>query len=167
MRAWRIYPHTASYARSPGFDPLSGTGGLIAAGRWNHPGQPVTYCALNPSLAVLETAVRVTSTSRFGTRTLLEIILPASVEEVTREEFSKLLTSAPPEDPQLLTRDFGTKWLMEQRSLALLAPSAVVPQDRIVVLNPLHSDAVKIEISGQELVRLDSRLLHLEDPQRS
>lgn len=164
MRAWRIYPHDAPYARAPGFDPLDGAGGRVAANRWNEPGHPVVYAACNPSLAALEALANLHHASTFGERTLLEIELHDDVEEVSLEQVLRLREDAPPEDPELHTRRYGTAWLDENRSLALLAPSFVMPHDRNVLINPLHPKAVTLEIVRQERLRLDARLLSRQQP---
>ena len=158
MRAWRIYSHTAPHALAPGFDPLDGAGGRVSANRWNEPGHPVIYAAANASLAALETLAHLVHPTDFGERTILEVELPDDVESVSVEQLLRLRADAPADDPELLTRQFGTQWLREKRSLALLAPSFVMPYDRSVLINPLHENAGRIELVRQELVRLDARL---------
>ena len=159
MRAWRIYPHDAPYAQAPGFDPLDGAGGRVAANRWNDPGHPVVYAASNPSLAALETLANLRHPSLFGERTLLEVVLDDHVEAVSPEQLLRLREDAPPDDPELHTRRYGTRWLREKRSLVLTAPSFVMPYDLNVLINPLHPKAAGLEIVRQERLRLDPRLL--------
>ena len=159
MRAWRIYPHDAPYALASGFDPLDGAGGRVAAGRWNDSGLPVIYAALNPSLAALETIANLRHPGLFQERTLLEIEFADNTESVSAEQVIRLREDAPPDDPELHTRNFGSTWLREKRSLALLAPSFVLPYDLNVLLNPLHPRAKTVKILRQDRIRLDSRLL--------
>ena len=159
MRAWRIYPHDAAYARAPGFNPLDGAGGRVAANRWNDPGHPVIYAAINPSLAALEAIANLRHAAAFGERTILEIELDDDAEIVTVEQLLRLREDAPADDPELTTRRYGTQWLQEKRSLALLAPSFVMPYDLNVLINPLHPKAKSLEIIRQEKVRLDPRLV--------
>ena len=159
MRAWRIYPHDAPYAQAPGFDPLDGAGGRVAANRWNEPGHPVIYAAANPSLAALEALAHLPHPSGFGERTLIEIHLDDDIETVSAEQLLRLREDAPNDDPELYTREYGTNWLREKRSLALVAPSFVMPHDRNVLINPLHPKAAGLEIIRQERLRLDARLL--------
>ena len=159
MRAWRIYPHSAPYALTPGFDPLDGAGGRVAAGRWNNAGLPVIYAAMNPSLAALETIANLHHPSLFGERTLLEIEFADDTESISLEQVIRLREDAPPDDPELHTREYGSAWLREKRSLALLAPSFVLPYDQNVLLNPLHTRAKTLRILRQDRIQLDSRLL--------
>lgn len=159
LRAWRIYPHDAAYARVPGFDPLDGAGGRVAAGRWNNLGLPVIYASVTPSLAALETIANLRHPGLFQERTLLEIEFADDTERVSAEQVIRLREDAPPDDPELHTRAYGSAWLREKRSLALLAPSFVLPYDLNILLNPLHPHATTLRIVRQERIRLDSRLV--------
>lgn len=170
MRAWRIYPHTAPWGGHPDFDPLDGQGGLHGAGRWHHAGTPILYAAASPSLAMLEVLVHLTPVD-FGERTLLEIDVPDDIasasEAVGLARLVQLLRDAPEGDLEAKTRDFGTAWAREGRSLALLAPSIVMPHERNVILNPRHPRAPDLEILRSERVTLDPRLLRSTDvPER-
>lgn len=160
MRAWRIYPHTAAYAQAPGFDPLDGAGGREVANRWNEAGHPIIYASATPSLAALEALANLPNPRFFGERTILELDIEADTEEVSLEMTLRLLHDAPHDDPEANTREFGTVWLTEKRSLALLAPSFVLPYERNVLINPLHPDARSLRIIRQGRIRLDQRLLH-------
>lgn len=159
MRAWRIYPHTAAYARPPGFDPLDGAGGVEAANRWNDAGHPIIYAAINPGLATLEALANLDLPSLFGERTVLEIELEDDTETVSLEQTLRLREDGSKDDPEEHTRAYGTAWLKEQRSLALLAPSFVLPYERNVLINPLHPKASSLKILRKERIRLDQRLL--------
>lgn len=158
MRAWRIYPHTAAYAQAPGFNPLDGAGGRVVANRWNEAGHPVIYASATASLAALETLAQLSHSARFGERTILEIELPDDVEEVSLEMTLRLREDAHADDPERLTRAYGTTWLKEKRSLALAVPSFVLPYERNILINPLHPAAGSLKILRQERMRLDQRL---------
>ena len=158
MHVWRIYNHRAPYAQKPDFDPLSGLGGLAHAARWNRSGHPILYTAANASLATLEMVVHVRP-DLFGERTLLELELPTdSLEVISEQAFIQLLRNAPAGDLEAKTREFGSSWLRERRSLALEVPSFVMPIERNYLLNPLHPEFAKVEVLRRELVTLDSRL---------
>jgi len=158
LRAWRIYPHTAVYAQARGFDPLDGAGGQVA-NRWNEPGNAIIYASANPSLAVLEVLAHLRQPNKFGERTILEFEFEDDIEEVSLEQVRKLREGGPSDDPEARTRAYGTTWLKEKRSLALLVPSFVMPFDFNVLINPLHAKAASRRIIRQERVRLDARLL--------
>ena len=160
MRAWRIYDHDAGWARQPDFDPLAGQGGLHGPGRWHHAGTPVLYASAGPSLALLEALVHL-HPADFGEQTLLELDLPDDAETVGRARLVQLLRDAAAENPETKTRDHGTAWARERRSLALLAPSIVMPHERNVILNPRHPRAGEVRIVRSERITLDPRLLRL------
>src|SRR5690606_37062937 len=102
---------------------------------WHHQGQPVLYAASTPSVALLEVLVYETSES-FRERTLLRIEFGDDTETVTAQRLVRLLADAPKGKRELLTRDFGTRWLEEARSLALIVPSIVMPYENNVIINP-------------------------------
>ena len=45
-----------------------------------------------------------------------------------------------------LTQDIGDRWLVEQRSLLLEVPSALVPETWNVLANPKHAEATLLQI---------------------
>lgn len=161
MRAWRIYPHTAAYARAPGFDPLDGAGGREVANRWNEAGNPLIYASATASLAALETIANLDRLDAFEERTILEIEFDDDVELVSLEATLRLREDAPSEDPEVHTRAFGTQWLKEGRSLALIAPSFVLPYENNVLINPVHPSARSLKVLRKDRMRLDQRLLRL------
>jgi RES domain-containing protein len=127
----------------PEFAPgLDGVGARLAGGRWNSPGVAVVYCATSPSLAALEFWVHLPAAMRTRQKmpllTLVTVDVPddAPVEEV-RADLAEL------NDPEA-TRRAGDMWLGSARSLALIVPSVVIPQDRNVLLNPAHSDKARL-----------------------
>lgn len=158
MRAWRTYDHNAVYAQVRGFDPLNGVGGLHRSARWHHKGQPAIYAATSPSLALLEVLVHETSES-FRERTLLQLELDDDTEIVTPQRLVRLLVDAPREEPEKLTRDYGAKWLEEQRSLALKVPSIVMPYEHNLVINPAHPRADSLRVTHSDVISLDQRLV--------
>jgi RES domain-containing protein len=54
--------------------------------------------------------------------------------------------------------------LQEQRSLALVAPSIVMPFESNIIINPLHPQAREIRIVTREVLALDPRLLRNLEP---
>lgn len=43
--------------------------------------------------------------------------------------------------PGQVSLDFGDSWLSSERSPLLVLPSAIVPEDAVVLINPLHPEA--------------------------
>src|SRR5690606_8893785 len=110
----------------PNFNPLDGAGGLHGDARWHHRGQPILYTASSPSLALLEILVHI-DPRRFQQQTLLRLEIGDDIEQVTHAQLVQLLRDAPEGDPEARTRDYGTTWLTEKRTLALQVPSLVMP----------------------------------------
>lgn len=59
------------------------------------------------------------------------------------------------------TREFGSRWVAESRSVALRVPSAVVDGEFNYLLNPRHPDFARLEIGDPQSFSFDSRLSYL------
>ncbi|MDZ7801834.1 MAG: RES family NAD+ phosphorylase [Trueperaceae bacterium] len=158
MRAYRIFDHERPWARVDGFDPFDGEGAMHGPARWHHKGTRVAYAAANPSLALLEILVHM-NPADFGEKTLQVAELPDdAVEDVGMAQIVQLLRDAADDARERASRDFGTAWAREGRSLALRVPSLVMPHDRNVILNPLHPRMREVSEVRRERVSLDPRL---------
>ena len=56
------------------------------------------------------------------------------------------------------TQDFGSNWIRENNNLALKIPSAVLPFENNVLVNPNHKLILKMKISKILELNLDTRL---------
>lgn len=141
MKLWRIAAETRKYSAQD----ISGTGAAVHPGRWNDFGQAVVYCASTISLAVLETAAYIDDSGFPLNCYVIELDVPALVW-ADREEF------APNDLPQAWAAipagnasvHFGSAWLLSKRSPILIVPSVIVPEERTVVINPLHPQSGSI-----------------------
>lgn len=152
MRVWRICPQP--YVSSA----LAGLGGLYAAGRWHHRGQPIVYTSATPSLAALELLVHVDPALAPTDVRLLEIDVPSgvSVEGCDPETIIADWMSYPaPSELQ----DFGSKWLSSLRSAVLEVPAAVMPVESNFLLNPRHPQFARVSVVRELPFSFDSRLL--------
>ncbi|MGH9478381.1 MAG: RES family NAD+ phosphorylase, partial [Terriglobales bacterium] len=133
MIFWRISRHRA----------LSGAGGLRAAGRWHHAGNPIVYLAASPAEALLEVCVHTSASDIPPEYTLQKIEGPATQAAATIR-----ITNLPPDwrDNPELTRDTGTAWLERGGSVLLKVPSAIVPETANWLFNPLHRRAAEFRI---------------------
>lgn len=152
MRVWRIcrQPRAGSA--------LAGLGGLYAAGRWHHKGQPVVYTSATPSLAALEVLVHVDAALAPNDERLLEIDVPSdlAVERCQPETITAEWSTYPaPEELQ----DFGSEWLASLRTAVLQVPSAVMPVESNFILNPGHPEFSRISVVRDLPFSFDSRLL--------
>jgi len=153
MKAWRL---SRFDSRQRTFD---GEGARLFAGRWNPAGVPVVYASEHLSLAVLEVLVHARVDQVRIAFHAFEITIPdAHVEIVPDEQLPRGWDDAA--IPRA-TRELGSTWASERRSVALSVPSVIVRQERNVVLNPLHPDAAKLEIARPTRFRFDERLLRV------
>lgn len=151
MRVWRLCP-----ARHAG-DPLGGRGGLAVSGRWNPRGVRVVYTSATLSLAVLETLVNAGRESLPDDLVQIEIEVPDSLaaETVNPAALTPSWRSYPA--PAEL-KDFGGAWLRERRTPLLRVPSAVVPEEWNVLINPAHPRASRIQAVTLRRIDFDPRL---------
>jgi len=126
VKVWRIA--TSMHAGSVR-DMLSGDGAARYGGRWNPKGMPAVYCSENSSLAALEVLVNLARPSTFPSYRILDLDVPDGS-----------ITTAPA--PVADTRQAGAALL--RLHLAIMAPSAVNPLERNVVINPAHRDFCKV-----------------------
>jgi RES domain-containing protein len=156
MRFWRIAPDTPDYVA----DDLSGTGAKITGGRWNRPGLPLLYCADTPSLACLETLVHLGTSDLPFNRYLVAIEIPDPVWHVREAQTPASLPVGWNACPAgKVSVDFGDQWLKSSRTAIMAVPSAIVPEDSVILINPAHPDAAAITGSKIRKWLYDPRLL--------
>lgn len=142
MVFWRISRHAD----------LSGTGGLRAAGRWHWAGQPIVYLAESPSGALLEVCVHTATNDVPPDFTLLPIEGPERVVPSAKE-----MGAGWQMQPEI-TRDLGSAWLRERRSVLLRVPSVIVPMTWNFLFNPLHRDAQRFRVVETLIYPFDGRI---------
>lgn len=135
-------------------DSMSGEGARIAGGRWNPPGLPVVYLAGSRSLAALEIVVHAPREVLSLEWRIFEVEVPDDMIEMARRlpKDWQSLPSSP------TARRFGEAWLREARSLALKVPSAIVPEESVILLNPRHPRVDRVRVSKPEGFRFDPRI---------
>lgn len=149
MRLWRI--------ASGRFDPLDGEGARRVGGRWNSPGRPVVYTSAHASLAALEKLVWVDPEDLPDDLFLFEIDLPDDAPMATVEP-----GDLPPDWTEAgspACAGFGDRWLADSAALALVVPSAVIAEERNILLDPRHPDAARIRLVDSRPFAFDVRLL--------
>jgi RES domain-containing protein len=151
LRSWRMVKR--KYAS----DAFSGEGSRRYGGRWNSPGTPVVYTAENVSLAVLEILVQPQVTGLLPDFVLFRVEFEQDIVETLDEKALPSDWRTYPAPARL--RVIGDAWLMEGRSPALSVPSAIVPLERLFLLNPLHPDFPQIVIGEPQPFPIDARLM--------
>ena len=135
MKLWRIATETRKYAACD----LSGGGAAAHPGRWNDQGEPIVYAAPYLSLAVLETAAYVDSSGLPLNRFVVGIDVPDAVwAQVERLSPSDLPGGWDAVPSGMASVRVGTDWLRSQSSPILLVPSAIVPEEFVALINPMH-----------------------------
>jgi RES domain-containing protein len=125
---------------------FSGAGSFRYGGRWNSPGRYAVYASVSLSTAALEIMVHAGTPRAIPNDELaIRVIIPDDIE------VQRVVARDLPEDWQELDHPeclaIGDGWLEQTRTAVLDVPSAVVPQDRNVVLNPRHPDFARIDTS--------------------
>ena len=140
---WRL-------ARRP-FIAIDGEGARLCGGRWNRPGLAVIYCAANLSLAVLEVLVHLDVELREFPSDYVKIPMeiPRSVKLDRIDRLPKDLAH---------TIEIGSRWRRTAKTVGLLVPSIVVPEERNLLLNPEHSDFRRLRVHAAQPFRFDTRL---------
>jgi len=149
-RVWRIVKE--KHADSA----FSGEGARRAGGRFNSPGRPVVYASESLALAELEILVNLPTDRLLGSYVAFRASVPeTSLATLDREELPEGWRQAPA--PQSV-REIGDQWLESERSLALRVPSAVVPAEDNVLINPVHPAFGEVEREGPFDPEIDDRL---------
>jgi RES domain-containing protein len=141
-------------SRSKAAQAFSGEGGRHAAGRWNSFGTRIVYTSSSVALACLETLVHLRSVRHGEERWLFTIEVPDHLVE----ELRPLPRSWDVEPAGAESRAVGDRWVTEQRSVALLVPSVVVPVEQNALINPRHPRFRLDWVQRAKRFRYDPRL---------
>jgi RES domain-containing protein len=149
MRVWRLCRR-----KHAAFD---GEGARLAGGRWNRRGIAVVYASETLSLAALEYLVHLDATlaprDLVATAADLPDVLP-----VTRFEVADLPRNWRRYPAPEALAELGTEWAEARRTAVLSVPSAVVPSERNILLNPAHPDFKTLHLLSPLRFSFDPRL---------
>jgi RES domain-containing protein len=137
---------------------LDGEGGRLFGGRWTPPGYRVVHTASTAALAVLERLVH-TSAEHIGDALVLTPIdIPDTLHVTTVLEHTlsrKWRTTPAPEALQRI----GLAWLLAGETALLSVPSAIVPHERNLLINPAHRDFRQMKAGKPQPFVFDQRLM--------
>lgn len=150
VTVWRLN------ARRFAKDAFTGSGASRFGGRWNLPGARIIYCAESRALAAMELLVHVEDIEDLvsvGWQATAVVLPSAAIEGPVRlpQSWRAYPYSA-------TTQRYGSAWAASRRSVALRVPSAVVPGEFNVLLNPEHPAFERLRISAPAPFRFDPRL---------
>jgi RES domain-containing protein len=152
---WRIGTDTPDYEAHD----IAGLGAKLTGGRWNPKGMAATYAAPTRALACLETLVHLNAGGLPLNRYLVEIVAPDAVwsqAETWDAETLAIGWDACP--PGAVSLRLGAAWLRSNRAPLLVVPSAIIPEEANVVINPAHPAAAQITARKVRRWTYDPRL---------
>jgi len=148
--AWRI-----TTKREPGLA-FDGEGARLYGGRWNRPGTRLVYGAEHLSLAALELFVHLDPEDAVRPMFRFRVELPdSSFERLSPSRLPANWRSYPTPDE---TAAIGTEWAQRGEALALAVPSAIIPEEHNILLNPVHAGFARLALHAGEPFSLDSRM---------
>lgn len=138
---------------------LSGLGAKTYGGRWNSEGTSMVYTSSHASLAALELACHTG-----GILGIKNFILTCFWIEPKADEKTIELESLPPDWQQYPASDnlaqIGDAWIKSFDSLLLRVPSAIIPEEYNILLNPLHPKLQKyVSVKWAKPFTFDPRLI--------
>lgn len=150
MRAWRL-TRTAHQQ-------LDGEGARLYGGRWNSEGVAVVYLSSSLSLAALEYLVHIDIEDVPSDLVAIEVEIPedASIQEVDPASLPSDWNRVPDHPSSV---EAGDAWIAKAESLVLRVPSAVVPIESNLLLNPRHPGSGSARVVRSLPFGFDRRLL--------
>jgi RES domain-containing protein len=133
---------------------ISGEGSRRFGGRWNSKGNPVVYTSLTISLSLLELLIHSISYNEIIKNHLTLIEVP----EVKPVEIKLSLLKNNWVGEETYTKSIGDAYLLDKDHLLLQVPSAIIPTENNILINPLHPDFKKVKIKKTERFMFDARL---------
>jgi RES domain-containing protein len=135
----------------PIFDAIGST---LAPGRWNTAGTPIIYASEHYSTAMLEKLVHGNGMLP-PNQHYIEITIP---NRLSYEVLNETVLPGWADRDMAASREFGSAWCLEKRSLILMVPSVVARIERNVLINPQHHEFPRIAHSLHQPVWWDDRL---------
>jgi RES domain-containing protein len=115
------------------------------------------YTSASASLALLETLAHFTPT-------YMAVKFCLATLEVNEKDLYKLPENKLPKNwdtfpaPEAC-KQIGNEFLQQNKYLGLIVPSAILPHDNNILINPLHPKFKQVSIQQKTILKLDKRLL--------
>ncbi len=133
---------------------LNGEGASLFGGRWNSKGVPVVYTSFTISLALLELLIHAVSYDELSNTRLTYIEIPEkSIKTLDTKQLKQHWI-----DDIDYTRFMGDEFITSASSLLLSIPSAIIPEENNILINPKHPHFSKVKIREVKQFRFDARL---------
>ena len=147
MIVFRFTPEQYSYD-------ISGEGASLYGGRWNSIGFPVVYTSITISLSLLEILIYSSSYDQMQNNILVRIEVPDTTARIISETVLPKRWQSEKEH----CRYIGNEFLTQKKTLLLKVPSAIIPEEHNILINPLHPEFKKIKITSTKKFEFDGRL---------
>jgi len=152
MWAYRLTPK--KYAHE-----LSGIGASLYGGRWNELGVEMIYCAEHASLALCEMLAHLNKKLKLTPIHLMKIYIPDKYPIHTIKE-KDLTTNWQLTKNIRETQKLGTELIIDNKYLAISVPSAILPMENNLIINPMHPKFRYVKIEESKPFIIDSRLVN-------
>jgi RES domain-containing protein len=133
---------------------LNGEGAYRVGGRWNSKGVRMVYTSTSIALASLEVLVHTDGIPIPNGMILLTFEVP--------NRYIQFLEKLPLDwnevPPKGAAKAVGDEFINSNKLLGLKVPSAIIPEEYNVLLNPLHVHVDKVELVSQREYAFDGRL---------
>ena len=133
---------------------ISGEGAKKWGGRWNSPGLPVIYTSYSISLSLLELLIYQSSYEEIVVNRLMHIEVP----DTTFQSLSANSLKLNWQNDIDYCRFIGNKFLQTKKSLILKVPSAIIPDEYKILINPGHPAFAKCALISSGIFEFDTRL---------
>lgn len=150
MRVWRI--GNGKYAAAV----FNGEGAYLYSGRWNPAAVRMVYTSTSLALAAVELFVHLEPATASPKLISLSATIPDDIY-VAQIALDSLPANWKVVD-NLELQQRGAEWIASVSSVALQVPSAVIPGEWNILLNPTHPDFARIIFDPSEPFVFDPRM---------
>lgn len=138
---------------------LDGEGARIHGGRWNSEGVGVIYTSSSLSLAALEMLVHLEPLTLPDDLVSLEIEVPDRPREFAYADADRLPSDWRDYPAPDWAAELGDTWIKEGDFLCLGVPSAVIPSECNILINPAHDGMRSVRVMSSRAFKFDTRLI--------
>lgn len=151
MRFWRICrrPYAAKS--------VAGEGARLYGGRWNSRGVRVIYASTSLALAAIETFVNLEPNLQPTDLVSIEGEIPDALE--IGRIGARSLPAVWRQSRDEFCRRIGDEWIDARQTVALLVPSAAIPSEWNLLLDPAHPEFSRIKFHDPKLFAFHERML--------
>lgn len=135
---------------------LSGNGAKLYGGRWNEKGTPVVYLASSRAMAMMELLVHLHPEDLYREYVVVAFEVPD--DKIYKVDAELLPNDWKADERKPTLAKWCKRFIDEGQFLLMQVPSVLVEEESNYILNPLHTDAVKVKLVSQRLFAFDHRL---------